>query len=152
MTAASDGRTAQRICGGTPIDEALLAVRLRPGEAAGEAARLLAGLGFAAAVDLQLLSGGPDVSELMSELQLAGMSVGDRSKVRLLVGDTAHLDRLVGSDVQAGGQAAHHNATSRTIGGLSPSAVNELPHNVRRLQADPEKDKPRTPAACPWTR
>ena len=131
MTADSVGRTAQRICGGTPIDEALLAVRLRPGAAAGEAARLLTGLGFAAAVDLQLLSGGPEVSELMSELKVAGMSVGDRSKVRLLVGDTAHLERLVGSDVQAGGHVAHYNTTSRTIGGLA-----------RRLQADPtEKDK-----------
>ena len=71
------GRTAQRICGGTPIGEALLAVRLRPGVAAGEAARLLSGLGFAAAVNLQLLSGGLDVSELMSELKLAGMGVGE---------------------------------------------------------------------------
>ena len=72
MTAgASVGLTAQRICGGTPIDEALLAVRLRPGEAAGEAARLLSGLGFAVAADLQLLSGGP---ELMLELKGAVMS------------------------------------------------------------------------------
>ena len=78
MTAASVGRTAQRICGGTPIGEVLLAVRLRPGEAADEAARLLTGLGFAAALDLQLLSGGTDVSELMSELKLAGMSVAAR--------------------------------------------------------------------------
>ena len=76
----------------------------------------------------------------MSELKLAGMSVGDRSKVRLLVGDTAHLDRLVGSDVRAGGQVAHHNTTSRTIKGRARSAVDGLPHDIRRLQSDPTKN------------
>ena len=98
MTAASVGQIAQRICGGTPIDEALLAVRLRPGE-------------------------------------VAGMSVGDRSKVRLLVEDTAHLDRLVGSDVQTRGQVVYHNS------------VDGLPHDVRRLKADPaENDRGPCPA------
>ena len=57
--------------------------------------------------------------------------------MRLLVGDTVHLDRLVGSDVKAGGQVAHRNATSRTIEGPARSAV-----DVRRLQAGPaETDK-----------
>ena len=71
------------------------------------------------------------------QLKVAGISVGDRSKVRLLVGDTAHLDRLVGSDVQAGGHAAHRNAIGRTIEGPAPGrAVDGLPY-VRRLQADP---------------
>ena len=86
---------AQQICGGTPIAEALLAVRLRPRAAADEAARLLAELGFSTAMDRPLLlaDGGPEVQELMDELKNSGVRLRDRGKVRLLVGDRAHLGR-----------------------------------------------------------
>ena len=51
-----------RLCGGAPIEEALLAIRLQPRDAAGGADRALAGLGFKSALDLQLMqAGGPEV-------------------------------------------------------------------------------------------
>ena len=93
-TTAAFARTAQQICVGTPIGEALLSVRLRP-EAAVETARSLAGLGLRDVLDLQLLmAGGPEVEELLSELKASRLNLGDRAKVRLLIGDRAHLGRL----------------------------------------------------------
>ena len=93
-TAQSVARTAQNICGSAPVKEALLAVRLRPA-AADEAARLLAAMGFAAAVELEMLAADtPALDELMYELKSAGLSVSDRSKVRLLVGDRRHFGQL----------------------------------------------------------
>ena len=52
-------------------------------------------LGFSTAMDLQLLlaDGGHEVQELMDELKDSGVRLGDRGKVRLLVGDRAHLGR-----------------------------------------------------------
>eukprot|EP01052_Picozoa_sp_SAG31_P010866 SAG31_NODE_604_length_13629_cov_11.035994_11_plen_126_part_00 len=52
----------------------------------------LAELGFRSAKDLLLLGGGPEALELMSELKVApGLTIADRAKLRLLVGDRAHL-------------------------------------------------------------
>ena len=109
-TAETVARTAQRICGGALIEEALLAVRLRP-EAADETARLLAAMGFAATVELEMLPAGtPEMDEVMDELKSAGLSVGDRSKVRLLVGDR-------------GLQARGRSATPHALEGGSAAAV-----------------------------
>ena len=85
-------QAAQQICGSTPTGEALLSTRLEP-EAADNVAQLLAGLGFRTALDLRLLGGGPEAEELMGELQADGgrLSIGDRAKVRLLIGNRAHL-------------------------------------------------------------
>ena len=52
--AAAVGRAAQQISVGTPVEEALLSVRLRP-EAAAETARSLATLGLLDVLDLHLL-------------------------------------------------------------------------------------------------
>ena len=47
----------------------------------------LAAIGFAAAVELEVLAADtPELDELMHELKPAGLSVGNRPKVRLLVG------------------------------------------------------------------
>ena len=91
--AAAARQAARQVCIGTPIEEALLSVRLRP-EAAAETARSLADLGLLDVLDLQLLAGGPEAHELLTELKAAGMTVGDRAKLRLLVGDRAHASRL----------------------------------------------------------
>ena len=95
--AAAVAEAARQVCGSAPIDEALLSVRLRP-EAAEDVGRMLAGLGFRQALDLQLLAGGPEAAELLGELKAGGLPIGDRAKVRLLVRDRAvHLGRLVSS-------------------------------------------------------
>ena len=114
--AAAVARTAQQICGGALVDEALQSVQLQP-EAGGsllETTRLLARLGFRNVADLQLLAGGLEAEELMGELQAAGMSIGDRAKLRLLVGDREHLGKiaLITEEpwAKAGdGQHGHHD-------------------------------------------
>ena len=81
-TTASVARTAQRICGAAPVEEALLSVRLQPGETTDAARRVLEGLGLRTAVDLRLLGGGPEATETMDALKSAGLSVGDRREAR----------------------------------------------------------------------
>ena len=83
---------AQQVCGGAPIEEALRSVHLRP-EAAEDTGRMLAGQGFQTALDLQLLAGGAEAAELLSELKVGGLRIGGRAKVRLLVGDNVHHGR-----------------------------------------------------------
>ena len=112
VAVAEVARTAQLLCGAAPVEEALLSVRLQPGEATGAAGQLLEGLGLRTAVDLRLLGGGPEAQETMDALKTAGISIGDRSKIRMLVGDRAHLGRLFcGAAAQAGGQAAGGEAS-----------------------------------------
>eukprot|EP01052_Picozoa_sp_SAG31_P000485 SAG31_NODE_14_length_37953_cov_109.719660_19_plen_583_part_00 len=95
--AADVARRAAELCGALPIDEALLAVTTMPTAAARAGARVLAKLGFASALDLQLLGGGAAAAEVLAELKAGGMSAADRAKVRLLVGDQDHLRRLSSS-------------------------------------------------------
>ena len=71
ISAAAVAEAAQRVCGGAPIDEALRSVHLRP-EAAEDVGRMLAGLGFRQALDLQLLAGGLEAAELLGELKAGG--------------------------------------------------------------------------------
>ena len=86
------------MCGGAPAAEALLAVGLQPGEVAADAGRALAGLGLRTALDLRIIGGRPEALQLMAALGEAGVSLGDRSKIRLLLEDQAHLDRVVVGD------------------------------------------------------
>ena len=97
-TVSAVARRAQRVCGGAPAAEALLAVGLQPGEAAGDAGRALAGLGLRTALDLRIIGGRPEGLEVMAALREAGLSVGDRSKIRLLLEEQAHLDHVVVRD------------------------------------------------------
>ena len=92
VAVAEVARNAQLICGAAPVQGALLSVRLQPGEATDAAGQLLEGLGLRTAVDLRLLGGGPEAFETMNALKAAGISIGDRSKIRMLVGDRAHLE------------------------------------------------------------
>ena len=101
ISVAAVAEAAQQVCGGAPIEEALRSVHLRP-EAAEDVGRMLAGLGFQTALDLQLLAGGLEAAELLSELKAGGLPIGDRAKVRLLVGDKMHHGRLAsGADPAA---------------------------------------------------
>ena len=93
ISAAAIAEAAQQVCGGAPIEEALRSVYLRL-EAAEDTGRMLAGLRFKTALDLQLLAGMPEAAELLGELKAGGLPIGDRAKVRLLVGDNVHHGRL----------------------------------------------------------
>lgn len=55
---------------------------------------LLSEFGFQTALDLQLLGNGPEGQETMIHLQARGISIADRAKMRLLLGDHAHLHQL----------------------------------------------------------
>jgi hypothetical protein len=61
----------------------------------GAAEQALAVHGFQTALDLRLLAGGPEAAELMAALGTGGeLSIADRAKIRLLVGDRTHLARV----------------------------------------------------------
>ena len=65
------------------------------GDEPSAAEQALASFGFGTALDLRLLAGGPEAAELMAELRKGGeLSIADRSKIRLLVGDREHLARV----------------------------------------------------------
>eukprot|EP01051_Picozoa_sp_SAG22_P007942 SAG22_NODE_577_length_8975_cov_12.406827_15_plen_324_part_00 len=106
----------------------------KPRSAAPAAEQALAAHGFATALDLLLLAGGPEAAELMAELRTGGkLSIADRAKIRLLVGDTAHLARVSmmssphpsGSSAPAAGQNQGGQEGERTA-----------PRHVRQLQED----------------
>eukprot|EP01052_Picozoa_sp_SAG31_P003003 SAG31_NODE_110_length_24476_cov_9.909654_20_plen_304_part_00 len=97
---------AQQLRDDATVEAALRAVRVgvrgdRHGGEGGEKApaaaeQALAALGFETALDLQLLAGGPEAVELMDELRTGGeLSIADRAKIRLLVGDREHLARVL---------------------------------------------------------
>ena len=148
-TALAVAETAQRLCGGVPIEEALLAVRLQPGVETDAAGRALAGLGLRTALDLQLMqAGGPEVAELTDVLTLAGVSLGNRVKIRLLVGDQAHqLGRLTSADAAQDltgrrpaipqPQQGEGSAADDSVAGGPGAAARKQ----RRLQTDPAVDK-----------
>ena len=84
-------RAAQQLVGDATIAAALTAVKV----GTDGAEQALAALGFETALDLQLLAGGPEAAELMAALSTGGeLSIADRAKVRLLVGDQTHLARM----------------------------------------------------------
>eukprot|EP01052_Picozoa_sp_SAG31_P049672 SAG31_NODE_10985_length_1075_cov_1.725410_1_plen_214_part_00 len=97
--AADVARSAAATCGGTLLEEALRSVTM-PAAAARRASEALARLGFLTALDLKLLGGGQVAAELLAELKVDGLNFADRAKVRLLVGDWAHLERLSAAEVQ----------------------------------------------------
>ena len=140
VAVAEVARTAQLICGAAPVEEALLSVRLQPGEATGAAGQLLEGLGLRTAVDLRLLGGGPEAQETMDALKTAGFSIGDRSKIRMLVGDRAHLGRLLGgAAAQAGGEVPA-DATAGTGRAPGSDSLLEASQPRRGLQTEPTAD------------
>ena len=59
MAVAEVARTAQLLCGAAPVEEALLSVRLQPGEATGAAGQLLESLGLRTDKDAGRRPGAP---------------------------------------------------------------------------------------------
>eukprot|EP01051_Picozoa_sp_SAG22_P000459 SAG22_NODE_13_length_33548_cov_57.167773_11_plen_310_part_00 len=85
-------RAAQRLRGDATIATTLEYVNVGKPDASEQA---LAALGFETALDLRLLAGGPEAVELMTTLRAGGeLSIADRGKIRLLVGDLEHLARV----------------------------------------------------------
>ena len=82
---------AQQLHGAASTVTALQTVNVR----IDDAEQALAALGFETALDLRLLAGGPEAAELMTALQTGSkLSIADRAKIRLLVGDSQHLARI----------------------------------------------------------
>eukprot|EP01052_Picozoa_sp_SAG31_P009124 SAG31_NODE_474_length_15176_cov_7.362340_2_plen_217_part_00 len=84
---------ARRLCSGSSPAESLRAVGVQPGAegTVATAAEVLHEHGFRTAVDLRMLQiGGQEERELMEQLRLRGVSIADRTKVRLLIGELAH--------------------------------------------------------------
>ena len=87
-TVAHVMRSAEKLCGGAPVADSLWSIGIRDGGAAAE--ELLKQHGLRTALDLRVLrDGGPDETELMEHLRAGGISIGDRSKVRLLLREPA---------------------------------------------------------------
>eukprot|EP01052_Picozoa_sp_SAG31_P040636 SAG31_NODE_5934_length_2251_cov_16.050651_1_plen_205_part_00 len=90
-TAAAVAHRARRHCGETPIMDALLSTDL-PSTAAETATSKLLQLGFETVLDLQLVgksyTGGQKLQEeLALQLKASGLSIGERAKIQLFVGD-----------------------------------------------------------------
>jgi hypothetical protein len=102
-----------------PVEDALRAATMPPA-AARRAAETLAGLGFDTSLDLELLGGGEAAAEVLAELKAGGLGPADRAKVRLLVGDRAHLRELSSPALSSAGTlaavpaAAHSHARLNT--------------------------------------
>eukprot|EP01052_Picozoa_sp_SAG31_P022656 SAG31_NODE_1813_length_7211_cov_9.203600_3_plen_153_part_00 len=89
--------------------------------------------------DLELLGGREAASEVLEDLKTAGLSPADRAKVRLLVGDQEHLQRLLSLHEVAGDKLRNSRADAtapraparRSLqtdepnggGGISPDAI-----------------------------
>ena len=103
-TAAHVVRSAKKLCGGAPVAASLQSVGIG-GDRTGATAQLLAKHGFQTALDLRLLrAGGAEEAELMEQLRAGRISIGDRSKVRLLLGlDGSELLRSGSAHQQCGG-------------------------------------------------
>eukprot|EP01052_Picozoa_sp_SAG31_P001866 SAG31_NODE_63_length_28659_cov_23.074685_1_plen_239_part_00 len=75
---------ARQLCAGSLVVDSLRSVGVRD-DAVGPLLQLH---GFRTALDLRLLAtDGGEAAELMMQLQRSGISIGDRSKVRLLLGE-----------------------------------------------------------------
>ena len=106
VTAAAEqvARAAQQLGGDATIVAALTAVKV----GTDGAEQALAALGFETALDLRLLAGGPEAAELMTALSTGGeLSIADRAKIRLLVGDQTHLARMSGLSAPSEDEADH---------------------------------------------
>eukprot|EP01052_Picozoa_sp_SAG31_P051001 SAG31_NODE_11906_length_987_cov_1.365991_1_plen_149_part_10 len=107
-TAATLARTVHKLPGSLTIEDALRSVGLAPTTNAGKFLQL----GLSTVWDLKLLAGGPEAAEALEELKRSGMTVGDRAKARLLVGDRDHIRKLYELD---GSAAGHHFGTRISV-------------------------------------
>eukprot|EP01052_Picozoa_sp_SAG31_P047487 SAG31_NODE_9527_length_1263_cov_5.292955_1_plen_251_part_00 len=110
-------RSAKKLCGaGAPVVASLRSVGI-DGDRTGATAELLAKHGFQTALDLRLLrSGGAEEAELMEQLREPGrISIGDRSKVRLLLGDGSELRRSNSAHQKCGGSDRVDASSTRQL-------------------------------------
>ena len=111
-TAAHVVRSAKKLCGGAPVAASLQSVGIG-GDRTGATAELLAKHGFQTALDLRLLrAGGAEEAELMGQLRAGRISIGDRSKVRLLLG-------LDGSELRSGSTHQQCGGSDRADAGFT---------------------------------
>eukprot|EP01052_Picozoa_sp_SAG31_P024640 SAG31_NODE_2110_length_6426_cov_6.371898_10_plen_261_part_01 len=130
--AAGAAHGAENIGRDLPVAAALRSVGLATGLAASTGCHLNE-LGFATALDLRLLGGGVEGTELMDVLKTEGhLSIGNRAKLRLLIGDRGHMGRLT-MQRQSAEDQAESDVSSLTFSRWDDSR-NELPQ--RRLQRD----------------
>ena len=115
-SAAHVVRSATKLCGGAPVAASLQSVGIG-GDRTGATAELLAKHGFQTALDLRLLrSGGAEEAELMEQLREPGrISIGDRSKVRLLLGDGSELRSARSTHPQCGGSDRADAGSTRQL-------------------------------------
>lgn len=138
-TVADIVRGVQQECGGSPVADLLTSVGLlntaefNDGHPVPSLEGLLKAHGFSTGLDLQLLDMfGSEATELMEQLRTGGISIGDRSKVRLLLGDHGH-SRAVDDRFTSATPAAHGcsrtsapNNGKQTTGDLLTSPVASL--------------------------
>lgn len=87
FTRADVTHRAQQLCSTTPVSEALWTVGLRDSDPLAnkpQVQRLLQQHGLQSTLDLRLV-GGLEAEQLIEQLRLDGVTIGDRSKVRLLL-------------------------------------------------------------------
>eukprot|EP01052_Picozoa_sp_SAG31_P035995 SAG31_NODE_4424_length_3246_cov_1.533524_3_plen_226_part_00 len=124
--AAALARAADQMCPSTQVETALRSVGLSP-DVAATVGHELVDLGFASVLDLQLLAGGLEAEELMGQLKDSGLRIGDRTKLRLLVGDHSHLLRVAGLQLEDSSQrlrrAQEASTTADDDGGLSLDTI-----------------------------
>eukprot|EP01052_Picozoa_sp_SAG31_P033138 SAG31_NODE_3708_length_3968_cov_2.486948_2_plen_178_part_00 len=78
---------ADQLCSGSAVARSLVSVGLLDKAGEGSPLRLLQRHGFRTTLDLRLLEvNGAEAAELMEQLRVGGVSIADRSKVRLLLG------------------------------------------------------------------
>eukprot|EP01052_Picozoa_sp_SAG31_P020327 SAG31_NODE_1523_length_8012_cov_39.769240_2_plen_201_part_00 len=153
-SAAQLAAAAQRLCDDAAVGAALQSVGLtvdntpagdRAASADGvgvgdakmpatrSAASVLVALGFRTVRDLRLLAGGPEAAELMDGLKAdGGLSIADRAKIRLLIGDRLHLERFLVLSSPSTAAAAAPDVSASTREDRSNAAQ----HMPRSLQSD----------------
>ena len=101
VAAAATQRKAQSVRGDALVEEALQSVGVRQ-ESAARAGQELAELGLETALDLWLL-GDTEAGEVLAEARTRGLlSIGERAKLRLAMGEPALSARLHGNEASVG--------------------------------------------------
>ena len=142
-SAVQVARAAQQLPSDATIAAALRSIRVskdggipcsgRTRDEASAAEQMLAAFGFETALDLQLLAGGPEAAEVMSELRSnSKLSVAVRAKIRLLVGDAEHLARV--SKISAFAPASESAAAADSGHDQREQAASRQHRQHRQLQ------------------
>eukprot|EP01052_Picozoa_sp_SAG31_P001619 SAG31_NODE_55_length_29938_cov_9.154027_9_plen_199_part_00 len=120
--AAETVHLARSLCGDAPTATALRTVKMQPTAVAHSEALMLQH-GIDSVLDLQLLAA-PETAELLAQLQTDGVSIGDRSKIRLLVGHGT-------------GDGSPRDVARHRLGGIPSLRASP---NRRQLQEDNSSD------------